>query len=167
MKLHELVSQRTVLNKELSDLDAAHYKSRDILIKNIKALSTIISVGTAGYDVEKVQLAESLLYISGNVWNSCEGRVLSQVAIEDIAADCPRLSKQYFGNKKYDRFYQQCDCEYGMGPSHGGIVESISLKDRHHTMTSEEKDACIYYLSNIEQITLIERSIISKYDGGK
>ena len=71
------------------------------------------------------------------------------------------MKKQYFGNKRYSGYYQESSHSYGMGPSHGSIVDEVGLKQdaRKRDLTDEEKDACIYYLKNYTAIKAPKSSL--------
>jgi hypothetical protein len=106
----------------------------------------------ADFDLEKVSITDNILLIQGNVTNSCEGSVIAELAAADIANGCKHLKTKYFGNKRYDGFYQRNDCEYGYGPKHGSIVERVGLRDTKKVLTPEEQEACIYTLLNYKKV---------------
>lgn len=158
-RLHELVKERTGLERELYLLRREFDEKREKLTKQINELSRLETIGVTGFEVGKVQLAESILEIRDEPWNIVDGRNLIDCAVEDIANGCKDLKRKYFGNKRYAHFYQACDCEYGYVPSHGGIVDEVGLKSSGRTreLTDEEKDACIYYLRNYKKIKAVKK----------
>lgn len=108
---------------------------------------------SAGLDENKVRLAEHVIEVRGAVERNNEGCLGD--AINDLANGTPRLRREYFGVKNYDRFVgQRCDCSYGMGPKHGHIVFEIGLTQeaRKRDLTEEEANAAIYYLVHLKAI---------------
>jgi hypothetical protein len=158
-KLHELVKERTELERELYLLRREFDEKREKLTKQINELSRLETIGVTGIEVGKVQLAESILEIRGEPWNIVDGRNLIDCAVEDIANGCQHLKREFFGNKRYEGYYQACDCNYGYGPKHGGIVDEVGLQSsaRKRELTDEEKDACIYYLRNYKKIKAVKK----------
>jgi len=79
-------------------------------------------------------------------------------AIQDLANDCLWLRDGYFGIKDYDRWRGQVfNGNYGYGPKHGYVVFSIGLHQPSEKLTSEQKEACIYYLYQLmENQELVE-----------
>ena len=153
-KLFQVVKEKDELQKEKLNLTKAYKQKCDELDDKINELKRLEAIGSDGLDLDKIQMAEKIIYCHGNPDGSCEGEVLTELAAIDIANDHPHLSKRYFGNKRYSGFYQRTDCSYGMGPSHGGIVDEVGMKNesRGQMLCDEEKDACIYYLKNYSKI---------------
>lgn len=161
MKLFEVVRTRIEVQRILSDITAQFTKDKDRLTAQIQKLIGLENVSVDGFDVEKIQMAESVLYIHGDPYGVTDGGkkdCIADAAIADIANGCRHLKKEFFGNKTYSGYYQRCDCNYGYGPSHGGIRDEIGLKDsaRKRELTDDEKDACIYYVKNY---TAIKKSL--------
>lgn len=117
-------------------------------------LITIRALLLADLNLNYIKIAEEILSIQGNVSNVCENQKLTDLAVNDILAGCPHMKKEFYGNKKYDGYYQRTDCQYGYGPKHGSIVESVGLQSdrREAKLTEAEKEACIYYLLNFQKI---------------
>ncbi len=110
---------------------------------------------TNGYDMDKIKLAQQILYVEGDpcaLTNECK-RIVHRV-ISDIKANTIYLKRGYFGNKKYSGYYQSSDHPYSAGPNHGYIVDSVGLRKpfREKDLTDEEKEACIYYMTNYEKL---------------
>lgn len=161
-KLHEIIKEKTELTKELSELRVAFEKNADMLKSKISDLERLEKIGTsidAKLDLEKIQIAESVLIIGGNPI----GKNINRRAILKIANNPEYLQTNFIGNKRYEGFYQECDCEYGYGPRHGNIVDRIGLKSnaRSNGISEEQRDACIYYLTNIKQIIAINEKVCS------
>lgn len=154
MYLHEIVKKRSDLQIRKAILFAEYKKQSEILEKQIEELNRMEQVGASGLDIEKVALSESILYCHGDIWQEVGDRRIGSAAVIDIANDCKHLNERYFGNKVYGSYHQRCDCEYGMGPSHGSIQEEIGLRKefRGVPLNDEQKDACIYYLRNYKAI---------------
>lgn len=151
-KLFEIVKLRKEAETELSNARDNFKKQEDLLIKKLDELIRLENLGGKNIDVEKIQLAENVISVNGDPYGRADsylGKTIADYAIEDIANGCQHLRTQFFGNKRYESFYQRCDCEYGYGPRHGYIVDRIELRDpSKFELTPDEKDACIYYLKN-------------------
>jgi len=153
MKLFQIVTEKQAI--EIA-LDIERKKFDEFVAKSsarLKELRRLQDMACGGINIDYVQIAERVIAVEGKphaITNDTQnGKTIADEAIEDIALGCPHLKAQYFGNKRYEGFYQRCDCEYGYGPRHGYIVDRIELKHRGSTvLTDEEKDACIYYLKN-------------------
>jgi hypothetical protein len=153
MRLFEIVAEKQDIQKAM-DAERSRF---DSFIKEsewrLKELNRLQDMACGGINIDYVQIAEKIIAVEGKphaITNDTKnGKTIADEAIEDIALGCPHLKTKYFGNKRYEGFYQRCDCEYGYGPSHGYIVDEIALKGRGNILpTDEEKDACIYYLKN-------------------
>lgn len=157
-KLYEIVKERFEKQNELSQKTETFKKEQAKLKSEIQELLRLENVAQNGLDLDKVQIAEKLIRISGNPFGKTSdvtkfgGVVIAECAIVDIAEDCKKMRTQFFGNKKYESFYQRCDCKYGYGPAHGSIVDRIGLIDTSHQFTDDEKDACIYYIKNYNAV---------------
>jgi hypothetical protein len=102
-----------------------------------------------GLDMEKIKMAESVLYIRG-LKNEYDCNPVNQ-AIKDIAQGGITIRKMYFGVKNYSGYtHQGCNCEYGYGPTHGSIVFSIGLRNPKTPLTEEQIESCLYYLNAIK-----------------
>lgn len=160
MKLHEIIVERNRLGAHLNDLTREYESNRKKINGQLSELERLESAAMNDLNIDYIQIAEGLLRVSGDPYGRTSdvsefgGPTIAAAAILDIANGCCHLRKQFFGNKTYAHFYQRCDCEYGYGPSHGGIVDRISLKEEglKLELTSDEKDACIYYLKNYKKI---------------
>lgn len=153
-KLFEIVSEKNSLIKQREELKKAYEKSLKILNGNISELERLESLSQDN-NIEKIQLAETVLYVYGNPYGSTsDSATIAQQAINDIAIGCTHLRKEFFGNKRYDGYYQGSDHPYGYGPKHGSICDEIGLRPdaRKRELTDDEKDACIYYLKNYQKI---------------
>jgi hypothetical protein len=155
-KLHEIVNERVDKSKQLQNARKEFEKLEKNLNLEINELIRLENISTEGVDLEKVQLAETIIYIRGNPFGIIDGGGvrISDLAISDIAKNCEHLKTEFYGNKTYEGYYQRCNCSYGMGPRHGGIRDEIGLNPdaRKRDLTSDEKDACIYYINNYSKI---------------
>lgn len=161
MKLHEVVKKRAEKENQLKDVIKTFELCKDQLLSEISELKRLENIASKNIDIEKVLIAEKILYVSGDIYGKTSdvtkfnGVTIAAEAVIDISNNCEKLKKQYFGNKRYEGFYQRCDCGYGLGPRHGSIVDEISLKSEYRKvkdLTNDDKDACIYYLLNYNQI---------------
>lgn len=158
-KLFEIVAERNQKQIELSQLRKEFQSKEKSLIDEIENFLRLENTAEGGFDVVKIQLAESVLYVGGNPYGNADGvqgKKLAERAIIDIASNTPFMRERYFGNKRYSGYYQESSHSYGMGPTHGSIVDEVGLKQdaRKRDLTDEEKDACIYYLKNYTAIKL-------------
>ena len=157
-KLFEIVQERNAIEIELKEEIKSHNNKVSVLEKQISELKRLESIGENNIDLEKVRVAEKILSVGGNPYGKTDDvikfgyKTIAEQAIIDIADGCPHLKRRYFGNKRYEGFYQGCDCEYGYGPRHGSIVDRIELRNTQKELSDEEKDACIYYLKNYVKI---------------
>lgn len=152
MPLSELLIQIDKFKTQKTELFKEHEQQKANLDAILTKLTRLKTLAMEGINTSLVGIAEKLISCSGQPYNFVDGRRLTESAALDIAKGAPFLRTRCFGNKQYDRFYQAADCEYGMGPRHGSIVDRISLNQRNHEFTEEEKTACIYYLENYEKI---------------
>lgn len=163
MKLHEIVKQRNYLVAKREQLKRDYEESKSKLNSKIKKLMELENIGSNNIDIDKVLIAENVMKVEGNIYGRTDrgSSTIAYDAIIDIANGCPKLKKEYFGNKTYSTFYQGCNCEYGYGPTHGVIVDRIALKDKYREteMSDDEKDACIYYLKNYEAIVASKKLV--------
>lgn len=156
MKLHEVVKARKQYEDMLANERSTFVKLEKDLLEKIENFKRLEVIGSENIDIEKVQIAEKILEVEGDPYgmtNDCK-KTIAESAIEDIANGCEYLQKRYFGNKRYDRFYQREDHEYGYAPKHGHIVDSIGFRRDllSKELTGDQKDACIYYLKNYQKI---------------
>lgn len=131
---------------------------RDNFTSKIAHYQTLLNQEVSGLDSNKIQLAENFL----DVTDYSKGGQDAPLAVRDAIlwfatgkAGYRGLRYEYFGTKSYDRWHgQRCDCKYGMGPTHGHIIFRVGLGHgyRDHNFSEEEKNAAIYYLSNLEAI---------------
>ncbi len=128
----------------------------------------ILKVAEHGMDAAKIQLAETVVYVSdteqgGADWSGCITDAVHQLTIGKPLGAYKNLWKQYFGTKNYDRWTgQRSDHEYGYGPRHGSLVFSVGLssavRERDpQQLTPDETEAAIYYLLNIVKIQQARR----------
>ena len=157
MKLHEIVKQRFEKQNQLRKITHEFREQEKAISLEIENLIRLENIGSINIDVEKVQIAESVLLINGDPYGRIDGNhiTIAELAIIDIARDCEFMKTQYYGNKTYSGYYQRCNCRYGYGPNHGGTKDKIGLKDayRKEELTDEQKDACIYYIKNYKEIS--------------
>ena len=153
-KTHEIVKERLDKQAALNQMTSVFKKEKGRISVEIASLLELEHIAQSNFNIESVQIAESLISVQGNPYGSIDqsGSTIAVSAINDIANDFKVLRTIKFGNKRYEGFYQRCDCTYGMGPRHGSVVDSIGLNDRTHEFTDDEKDACIYYLKNYTAI---------------
>jgi len=158
----------------ISDLIAVekqrHNDALNKLLKESAAARLAIETASAGLDAEQIAIAEDVIAVHGRLdrpVGESRGRRAKVVsdAIEWLthcddadalrARKLPNFHTNYFGIKNYSGFGdQRSDHQYGYGPRHGGIVFKIGLHGKHRNtdLTPEQRNACIYYLRNLERI---------------
>lgn len=154
LPLNQIIKNKIDIQKELKDLKE-HFEEKEKILKGkYSNMERLERLALENNDINKIQIAESVIYCTGNVSEIVDGKSLIQRAIQDFANDCKELKQRYFGNKRYSGYYQNSNHTYYMGPSHGSIVDELGLKKsvRDRKLSDEEKDACIYYLSNYSKI---------------
>lgn len=148
-------AHRTLIaeREELANLDHDYTKARAEILARMQETRARVRQGSAGLDLTRIEIAERVLSVRGTYANGGEKRdSVVEDAISDIARGPFILRRGYMGTKNYDKWLgQRCDCNYGFGPSHGSIVFAIGLRDLGEatSITDEERDACLYYLSNL------------------
>lgn len=158
--LTEIISARLASEKELTKLTEEYRAARDRLTEAIAFCKEQEAILGSGLDLEKINLGRKILRIQGDpygITDGCSGKdnTIAEEAVRDIMDGCRKLRTEYFGNKRYGRYYQRNDCRYGWGPSCGGIVDRIGLRnwqDDFRELTPEEVEAAIYYIRNYNQI---------------
>lgn len=95
------------------------------------------------FDIQR--FLKSNIFVDG-VCNSKDRESLINEAIGYIReSGFERFRKEFIGFKNYEAFGdQRCDCRYGYGPRHGGVVFRIGIKDK--SLTKENYDDEIYAL---------------------
>ena len=155
-KLFEIVAERHKKQIELESLRKEFEAKEESLSNEIRILLKLENTALNGFDVIKIQLAESVLYVDGNPYGNTDVRdkSLAERAMIDIANNTQLLRRQFFGNKRYDGFYEEWSDTYGSGPTYGSIVDEVGLRRdaRGRDLTDDEKDAAIYYLKNFTAI---------------
>ncbi len=158
MKLFEIIKNKAELSKQREQVIKTYKESIENIDSQLKQLSSLEEMATsANLDIEKIQIATSIIYVRGNPYGEADRNYyklsIAEYAMIDIANDCPHLKTQYYGNKTYGSYYQRDDHEYGYGPKHGSTQDEIGLIGRGSKIPNdEEKDACIYYLKNYKAI---------------
>jgi len=148
-----LIECRKMLEDENKD-HAAKTKKINAMIVDCKS---IIEVNKSGLDPAKISLAKQVVNVSGSYERAGKDRasVISDAIAWFATGESPsyhQLDTAYFGTKNYASWHgQRSDHEWG-GPKHGSIIFKVELRDRAAKITPEQKEACIYYLANIEKI---------------
>lgn len=161
LSLHQIIKNKIDAQKELKNLREDFERSEKALNNKINNLIRLEKLSLEDNYIDKIQVAESILYTSGNITVSVDGNSLANRAITDIANGLTHLRKAYFGNKRYEGYYQNSNHTYHCGPSHGSIFDEIGLKKevRERELSDHEKDCCIYYLKNYDKIKGVTQSL--------
>ena len=163
-KLHEIVKERSEKQQEL-ELKRKTFEGESYVLNiEIEELKRLENVAQAGLDLQKVQAAEAVLSVTGDPYGGADSSfgspTIAELAIVDIATGCKHLKAEYYGNKRYESYYQRSNHPYGYGPRHGSIVDEIALKHPDVELSDEEKDACIYYLKNYAEVKKAQTKLI-------
>jgi len=77
---------------------------------------------------------------------------LVSAAKTDLVSGLNKLKREYIGQKYYEGFDQRCDCEYGYGPSHGSVYQSIGLRNPKMELSDYDIECCLYLLENLDAV---------------
>lgn len=162
--LIELSQAITSLQKEIADENKHYSEVMTELQGKLEKVLRERELFSAGIDLEKLRLAETVFSFLGDPTISRHGDYpdqhrgdtrtkLIEDAIRLIAASPDALSQNYLGVKNYASFGDQReDHKYFMGPRHGDIVFSVKRKTPKTSLTDAEREAGIYYLLNWKTI---------------
>lgn len=159
--LTELHRRAKVLTTKINATEKAHKELMDKLGAERGKCRQQIRMAGAALDLDKIALAESLIYVRGQYSNAGEDRAyaLNKAIGYLIDNSGAPLWRCYLGTKSYDRWHgQSIEPEYGMGPTHGSVIFAIGVqsdvrKSREAgSLTPDEIEACLYYLSALEII---------------
>lgn len=157
-----------------SDIKDRFNASSEALRQALVEAKTRANLASKGIDAAKIDLAKTILVISGTYKGGGSDRasVISS-AIKQLATG-EGLNHEYsglwhntLGTKSYDRWHgQRSDHPYGYGPKHGSIIFSVGLTKgvREKTFSDippEAIEAALYYLSNIEAIEAAKEMAVS------
>jgi hypothetical protein len=171
MELTKAAQEMHQIRKDLdAHIEAAKQREAE-LRGQIRERANILSSAVEGLDLDKVNLAKTVVYVQGSFERGGADRAaVIEDAIKQLATGSPvrqgygDLWEQYFGTKNYDVWVgQRSDHAYGYGPRHGGICFAVGViadvrKSRPQaTLTPEEVEAAIYYLTNIQRVQEAER----------
>lgn len=158
MKISEIIKKRLELEKQLKTLTVSYEEQKEKYSNEIAKCKEQEKIIAKGFDLDKIELGRKLIAIQGNPYartdDTCFNgdNVIAKCAIEDILNGCKKLKREYIGNKRYEGYYQRCDCKYGYGPSHGTIVDRIELVDTQKELNEDEIEAVVYYLTIFDQL---------------
>ena len=163
LALLDLYATRATEIAEFSATKAAFEAEQKRHSAEVNRLNAEIALHGAGIDTAKVTLARTVLKVYGSYARGGQDRAsvirdaIDWLATGRCSAYCG-LDGADFGTKNYDRWSgQRSDHEWG-GPRHGSICFQIGLKDRKAPLTDEQREAALYFLTNIEVIQAAEAS---------
>ena len=150
--LYEIQSEIIEAEKDMEETKNRHKKEIIVRQSHINDLKSLKAIHVAGVSVAQVEIAESVLRVKGILSGAQRAKAVDE-AIGYIATSDTPMKKEFVGVKHYSGFSDQsCNCSYGCGPRHGSIVFAIESIKRKDAWTGKERDAAIYYLSNLEKI---------------
>lgn len=161
------LSSQIELERELIKLEHREAATREIYEQEIKQfeetkknLNKKLKLVMQGVDMEKLRVAETVMYVSGRYSEAgFEANQLIKDLIKDLAMERgERMKTHYFGLKSYAQWHgQRSDHTYSKGPTHGHIIFEVGLKPeaRERNLSDEELEACLYFARNIESIQKI------------
>lgn len=144
------------LKEEYSLENQRHEKEVNRIITAIKKAEKEKDIVLAGFNKDKIDIAQAIIYCKGIKTNYGKGDTIKTVknCINDVLDGFKQLKKGYFGCKNYyDFICQGSNHPYGFGPSHGSIVFEIGLKQSFRMepekITDIQVDAILYHLNMI------------------
>jgi len=156
MLLQDALLRQKRLKTEREEVVNAHNKEIKLIDEQLDECSKFISYGKAGFNLEKIARAKSLVKVSNvntKVRESCVTRFIDKLASQ------PNWLKEYYcGVKVYSGLGEQhSDHSIGAGPRHGSIVFSVQLNPiARGELDKDEIEDIIYYLLNIRAIQRAE-----------
>lgn len=161
--ISDAAAARHRLASELANHLQSSKKEEARLRQELEHAHAAVRVGSAGLDLAAIALAESILEVRGQYEKAGSDRAgVLRDAVAEIATGEKQgyrgLWVESFGTKAYAHWYgQRCDCQYGMGPSHGSLIFTVGLRREvrermPRELTQAERDACVYYLENLQAI---------------
>jgi hypothetical protein len=146
MNLREIEVELIQFHEKARDEEIRHERAVEELTAGINEAGRMKRALLKDLDLEKIKIAESLLWIRGlktDFDHGCTERVIKGLAVMD-----GKIYREYYGVKDYAQYiHQDADYEYGYGTKHGYVVFSIGLKNPGHVLTDEEIENCLYYLN--------------------
>lgn len=154
MNISQVIQNISSLRADEESEIKRHKSELERIRKEIANMEDKKQLLASDVDIEKVDVARSVIKIRGEFAESRAESLCVGAAINDIANGCKHLSKQFYGVKIYSSFGEQrCDCEYGYGPRHGSIVFSVGLHNPRQELTEHERECALYYLINLKKIS--------------
>ena len=161
MNILEINRAIIALDEQFSDKEKDFAKYKAAYLAERKDLLGQVNLVKHSIDIEKFERGKQLLSLcfpSSKNYRT-EKRTyymiyssLIAAAKKDLSTGASGLSKEYIGQKRYEGFDQRCDCEYGCGPSHGYIYQSIGLRNPKVQLTDYDAECCLYLLENIDVV---------------
>ena len=153
MNLVQIQKEIMSLRRDLRDLKQSYTKDKTELEACLATATGRLNTAKAGMDNAKLDLAATVLRVTGDLGDSKQRAEAVESAIMLIAGSEKPMFERYVGVKIYSGFGDQReDHVYGYGPKHGRIVFRIESLERGRAWTEEERDAAIYYLLNLSEI---------------
>ena len=147
--LSEIIRKRLAVEAELDAKAKEFLKYQKESMSAIATLKNEEAILENGFDLDKIKLGRKVVSIKGNPYGDTgcsKEKTIAEEAIKDILDGCKHLKTEYFGNKRYEGYYQRSDHAYYFGPTYGTIVDSIRLNIRERILSPEEEDAAVYYI---------------------
>lgn len=157
--LAEAVSARIAAEKAIEEENEGHLRRLKELNRKLEEAREKERILLGGLNAGLIERGKRLVSIKGNPFAVTDGspRPIAEAAVKDILDGCGWLKQGYFGNKRYEGFYQRADCRYGYCPVHGLIVDRIELTQNalgilgERELSKDEKEAAIYYIMNYKK----------------
>ncbi len=169
--LLDLNKELLVLQNEYEEKKKVFDAYRESVNIKIAEIRKDISLYKSSIDAKKINHAMSILRLEfpgeNRRYDSLKKTVLPiydslvNAAMTDLVSGLKILKKEYIGQKKYQGFDQRCDCEYGYGPSHGYIYQSIGLYNPKKELSEYDIECCLYLLENILEVVKSKNSAAS------
>ena len=163
MSVVELMRQRSDIECELTEHNAAAKRVADEMAAALKEVQSKISLATDGIDYVAIDLAKTVIQVRGDYATAgTDRKSVIDEALDELTTGrigTYSLNTHNLGTKSFDRWHgQRCDCTPMTGPRHGHIVFSVGLTREARerggldTLTNEEREAAVYYLIRLEAV---------------
>ena len=144
MKILKLQQEINDYKKKIKEKQQQHLLEIQNMEYELNTMYENLNLMVLGVDSKRYKNAEQLLNIKFEK-NKIELNLID-MAITDISKGIIELKQNYYGMKRYDGYFQESNHPYCYGPKHGYIVQSIGLKNRDLSCTSDDVEDMLYML---------------------
>lgn len=148
-ELREMIELKSNLLKEMRE---KHKELEQVFVDDIVDHKETLKMAIQGMKVEEAVIARKIIFVDGEIDSSVRNEVIHDAINELLLNRGKKFKREYMGVKNYQGFGdQRCDCEYGMGPTHGSIVFEVGFtkEARGKELSDEELEAAVHYLGSL------------------